>query len=162
GTCGGTSNIAIPLLSDIYLTGPTDGLVPCPRCAGGARQARPHNGQPRTPRDPAGPRHAPPPSPHLPPAARAVIRHRPPSLSADDGDVERDLDRLRLAVLRLLRLLRPAVLPQLRDARTSLYRGQPVHHGCLHEVPAAELRRLRAGSSSEDHHGGVAGGGVHR
>ena len=58
GNCGdGSSNIDLPLLSDIYLTGPTDGLIPCPRCAGPSGsetcQAGPNNGQPCTPGDSA-------------------------------------------------------------------------------------------------------------
>src|SRR6185503_5778209 len=33
GTCQGeTNNLALPLLSDLYLTGPTLGNAPCPRC----------------------------------------------------------------------------------------------------------------------------------
>ena len=77
GTCGGTSNIAIPLLSDIYLTGPTDGLVPCPRCAGGTCQAGPNSGQPCTPGNSASLGNAYPTSHDCPPASSAFIGSLP-------------------------------------------------------------------------------------
>jgi hypothetical protein len=36
GTCNGsTNNLSLPLLSDLYLTGPTLGVAPCPRCIDG-------------------------------------------------------------------------------------------------------------------------------
>jgi hypothetical protein len=54
GNCSGVTSINIPLLSDLYLTGPTDGLIPCPICTanpgpGTTCQAGPNSGQPCTP-----------------------------------------------------------------------------------------------------------------
>jgi len=53
GNCkdGSVSLLSIPLGSDIYLTGPTDGVVPCPRCTGtpSTCTAGPNAGQPCTP-----------------------------------------------------------------------------------------------------------------
>ena len=44
GTCSGSANISLPLGSDIYLTGPTAGLVPCPLCISGTCSGGPNNG----------------------------------------------------------------------------------------------------------------------
>jgi hypothetical protein len=44
GTCqGDTSNLSLPLLSDLYLTGPTLGDAPCPRCLDGGGTCLPGN-----------------------------------------------------------------------------------------------------------------------
>jgi len=45
GGCDGSANESLPLASDLYLTGPTDGLVPCPLCTGGTCSAGPNAGQ---------------------------------------------------------------------------------------------------------------------
>ena len=76
GTCSnGTSNINIPLGSDIYLTGPTDGLIPCPRCAGtpSTCTAGPNTGQPCTPGNSASLGAAYPTSHDCPPASAALV-----------------------------------------------------------------------------------------
>jgi hypothetical protein len=42
GTCGGATNdLALPLFSDLYLTGPTLGDAPCPRCLDGGGTCSP-------------------------------------------------------------------------------------------------------------------------
>src|SRR5262249_51136204 len=51
---GSVALLDIPLASDVYVTGPTDGVVPCPRCVanpgpGTTCQAGPNVGQPCTP-----------------------------------------------------------------------------------------------------------------
>ena len=82
GTCGnGGATLNIPLSSDIYLTGPTDGLVPCPRCAGpvGSEtcQAGPNAGVACTPSDSASLGGAYPTSHDCPPATGAFIGSLP-------------------------------------------------------------------------------------
>src|SRR5262249_9893493 len=89
GNCGdGRSNINIPLLSDIYLPGPTDGLTPCPRCAGptGSEtcQAGPNSGQPCTPGDSALGA-ASPTSHDCPPASGAFIGSLPIPFALTNG-----------------------------------------------------------------------------
>ena len=76
GTCStGDSNIILPLGSDLYLTGPTDGLIPCPRCAGtpSTCTAGPNTGQPCTPGNSASLGAAYPTSHDCPPATAAFI-----------------------------------------------------------------------------------------
>ena len=75
GNCkdGSVALLNIPLGSDIYLTGPTDGVVPCPRCMGtpSTCTAGPNAGQPCTP---VGTPSATSPTSHdCPPAANAFI-----------------------------------------------------------------------------------------
>ena len=90
GTCGnGNAAIDIPLLSDIYLTGPTDGLVPCPRCAGptGSEtcQAGPNAGGSCTPSDSATLGGAYPTSHDCPPASAAFIGSLPIPFALSTG-----------------------------------------------------------------------------
>jgi len=90
GNCGdGSSAINVPLLSDIYLTGPTDGLVPCPRCAGPSGsetcQAGPNAGQPCTPADSASLGSAFPTSHDCPPASAAFIGSLPIAFALSSG-----------------------------------------------------------------------------
>jgi hypothetical protein len=88
GTCStGTSSINIPLASDIYLTGPTDGLIPCPRCAGTPTtcQAGPNAGQPCTPGNSASLGAAFPTSHDCPPAATANIGALPIPFNLSTG-----------------------------------------------------------------------------
>jgi len=75
GNCndGSVALLNIPLGSDIYLTGPTDGVVPCPLCTGtpSTCTAGPNAGQPCTP---VGTPSATSPTSHdCPPAANAFI-----------------------------------------------------------------------------------------
>ncbi|TMB20633.1 MAG: hypothetical protein E6J71_09300 [Deltaproteobacteria bacterium] len=83
GNCGdGSSAINIPLLSDIYLTGPTDGLIPCPRCdtnpgPGFTCQAGPNSGQPCTPGNSASLGSSYPTSHDCPPTSAAFIGSLP-------------------------------------------------------------------------------------
>ena len=49
GKCDGTTSLSLPLASDIYLTGPTDGLIPCPRCVSGSCTAGPSAAAPESP-----------------------------------------------------------------------------------------------------------------
>jgi hypothetical protein len=46
GTCqGDTNNLSLPLLSDLYLTGPTLNNAPCPRCLSNVCESGPNQGQ---------------------------------------------------------------------------------------------------------------------
>ena len=95
GNCGdGSSNINLPLLSDIYLTGPTDGLIPCPRCAanpgpGFTCQAGPNSGQPCTPGDSAGLGPAYPTSHDCPPTSAAFIGSLPIPFALTTGSASK-------------------------------------------------------------------------
>ena len=81
GNCndGSISVLNLPLLSDLYLTGPTDGLVPCPRCTGtpSTCTAGPNVGQTCTPADSASLGGAYPTSHDCPPATAAFIGSLP-------------------------------------------------------------------------------------
>src|SRR5262249_54308849 len=88
--CGsGSATLDIPLLSDIYLTGPTDGLVPCPRCAGPAGsetcQAGPKAGAACPPADSASLGGAYPTSHDCPPATGAFIGSLPVPFALTTG-----------------------------------------------------------------------------
>src|SRR5437870_4165650 len=90
GNCGdGSSAINVPLLSDIYLTGPTAGLIPCPRCAGPSGsetcQAGPNAGQPCTPADSASLGAAFPTSHDCPPSSTAFIGSLPIAFALSTG-----------------------------------------------------------------------------
>jgi len=87
GQCDGTTTLALPLASDIYLTGPTDGLVPCPLCngAGPTCSAGPNAGQPCVPEDSASISAANPTSHDCPPAASAFIGSLPIGFNLSAG-----------------------------------------------------------------------------
>ena len=87
GQCDGRTNLALPLASDIYLTGPTDGLVPCPLCngAGPTCSAGPNAGQPCAPEDSASISAANPTSHDCPPAASAFIGSLPIGFNLSAG-----------------------------------------------------------------------------
>src|SRR5262249_4504385 len=94
GTCSGGANESLPLASDIYLTGPTDGLVPCPLCtgAGPTCSAGPNAGQPCVPESSAIPGQSPaanPPSHDCPPASSAFVGTLPISFSLSVGTQSR-------------------------------------------------------------------------
>jgi len=87
GKCDGTTTLSLPLASDIYLTGPTDGLVPCPLCngAGPTCSAGPNAGQPCVPEDSASISAANPTSHDCPPAASAFIGSLPIGFNLSAG-----------------------------------------------------------------------------
>ena len=89
---GSTSLLSLPLASDIYLTGPTDGLIPCPRCAGTPTtcQAGPNTGQPCTPVDSASLGAAYPTSHDCPPAAAAFVGSLPIGFNLSSGTQTRN------------------------------------------------------------------------
>jgi hypothetical protein len=87
---GSVSVLNIPLLSDIYLTGPTEGVIPCPRCAatpgpGTTCQAGPNAGQPCTPVGSAILGAASPTSHDCPPAAASFIGSLPIPFALSTG-----------------------------------------------------------------------------
>ena len=87
GNCndGSVALLNIPLGSDIYLTGPTDGVVPCPRCTGtpSTCTAGPNAGQPCTA---VGTPSATSPTSHdCPPAANAFIGTLPIPFALSTG-----------------------------------------------------------------------------
>ena len=89
GNCNGTASLNLPLLSDLYLTGPTDGVIPCPVCAatpgpGTTCQAGPNTGQPCTPGSGALST-AYPTSHDCPPATSAFIGSLPIPLALTTG-----------------------------------------------------------------------------
>ena len=89
GNCDGTTSLNLPLLSDLYLTGPSDGVIPCPRCAATPGpdttcQAGPNTGQPCTPG--SGALGAAYPTSHdCPPATSAFIGSLPIPLALTTG-----------------------------------------------------------------------------
>ena len=87
GKCDGTTSLSLPLASDIYLTGPTDGLVPCPLCngAGPTCSAGPNSGQPCVPEDSASISAANPTSHDCPPASAAFVGTLPIGFNLSAG-----------------------------------------------------------------------------
>jgi hypothetical protein len=85
GKCDGTTTLSLPLASDIYLTGPTDGLVPCPRCTSGTCSAGPNSGQPCVPEDSASISAANPTSHDCPPASAAFVGSLPIGFNLSTG-----------------------------------------------------------------------------
>src|SRR5204863_533336 len=75
----GTTTLSLPLLSDIYLTGPTDGLAPCPVCSSGTCSAGPNAGQPCVSESS--------PIPGQSPAANPTSHDCPPASSAFIGSL---------------------------------------------------------------------------
>ena len=91
GNCDGTTSLDLPLLSDLYLTGPSDGVIPCPRCAatpgpGMTCQAGPNAGQACTPGSSGAALGAAYPTSHdCPPAPGAFIGSLPIPLALTTG-----------------------------------------------------------------------------
>ena len=83
-----SATLSLPLLSDIYLTGPTDGLAPCPVCSSGTCSAGPNAGQPCVSESSPIPGQSPaanPTSHDCPPASSAFIGSLPIGFNLSAG-----------------------------------------------------------------------------